>query len=68
MDKNTKHNMEYLRLNKGQYKRHCDLMKTPMNQYPPKLQEYMKIESEKSGVCGDAIACWVTDYVRGDVK
>lgn len=64
----AKHNMEYLNLNKKQYAEHCELMATQMSEYPQKLKDYIERESKKYGACGDAIACWVADYVRGDVK
>jgi len=51
------------RLNYRQELYHEALMLMKMSAWPPALQEHMQ-QHEKEAVCGDAIACWVADWVR----
>ena len=58
------HNMRYLGLTSEQLDRWQILMDMPMNEWPKMLQEWLKTNHTGQAVCGDALCCWVADYVR----
>lgn len=59
-----KHNMKYLGLDEEQYVIHKKLMRIPMKDWPTELTNYVKTTHGKDAICGDAIACWVAEWVR----
>jgi hypothetical protein len=57
-------NRKYLRLNAEQYKIHKKLMATNMDVWPEILKKYLSKNHGKDMFCGDALMCWVADWIR----
>jgi hypothetical protein len=57
-------NMKYLELTSEQLDDWQKIMDLPMNQWPKDLADYLKTNHTGKLSCGDAIACWVADWVR----
>lgn len=57
-------NKNYLGLTKELCDRHQRIMSTPMNRWNKDLIEYCKEQSNIYGFCGDALACWVADWLK----
>lgn len=53
----------YLRLNFRQELRHDALMSMEMSGWPSELSEHLR-QHDKESFCGDALSCWVADWVR----
>lgn len=56
------HNMHYLRLNEQQIIRHEEIMRTPSEQWPAGLLNY--VQSKPGSFSGDALACAIADWIR----
>ena len=63
-----KHNMSYLGLNSEQYDKHCRLMGMKMSKWPDSLYNHVKQETQRVGVCGDAVACAVASWLKEQGK
>lgn len=61
---NRKHNQEYLKLDDIEILLHEVLMKTPMNMLPQSLGDYLNRKHTGDAICGDALSCWVADWIR----
>jgi len=59
-----KNNKGYLGLTDDQCDMHRDIMSMKMNEWPESLKTYCQGESKKYGFCGDALACWVADWLK----
>ena len=57
-------NMKYLELDTRRYAVYRKLMSLPMNQWPEEADSYIRTAHGKEPVCGDAIACWVAEWVK----
>jgi len=58
------HNMKYLELDAQQYNIHAKIIATNMGQWPKLLKKYLKKEHGKDMFCGDALMCWVADWIK----
>jgi hypothetical protein len=63
-----RNNMKYLELNAEQYKIHKKLMTINMNLWPKPLKKYLSEKHGKDMFCGDALMCWVADWIRSNKK
>lgn len=59
-----KNNRNYLGLTDEQCDMHYDIMKLKMNEWPEALREYCTAQSKVYGFCGDALACWVAEWLK----
>jgi hypothetical protein len=59
-----KNNKSYLGLTDEQCDMHYDMMKMKMNEWPQTLRDYCQAQSKQYGFCGDALACWVADWLK----
>lgn len=58
------HNQKYLGLDDDQYRLHEQLMAQATKDWPQTLKDYCQQESKKYGFCGDALACWVAEWIK----
>jgi hypothetical protein len=63
-DPSRSRNMSYLGLNDEQYDRHCELMGMPIKKWPQSLKTYCEKQDKVMGFCGNAMACWVADWIK----
>lgn len=59
-----KNNRNYLGLTDEQCDLHREIMGKAMSLWPESLTDYCKSQASVSGVCGDAIACWVAEWIK----
>jgi hypothetical protein len=64
----ARRNMKYLELNARQYKIHKKLMAINMDKWPEPLKKYLSEKHGKDMFCGDALMCWVADWIRSSKK
>lgn len=46
---------------------HNLLMSIPMGKWPKELQEFVKEECQRMGVCGEVIACSVAEWMKKEL-
>lgn len=63
-----KDNREYLKLDDDQCDMHGDIMQMKMDEWPDELRAYCQEQSQIYGFSGDAVACWVADWLRAGNK
>jgi hypothetical protein len=61
---NRKHNQQYLLLDDIEILLHEKLMGTSMMMYPKSLLDYLNKNHTGDSVCGDAISCWVANWIK----
>ena len=59
-----KNNKSYLGLTDEQCDMHFDIMKLKMAEWPEELRVYCSEQSKTYGFCGDALACWVAEWLK----
>lgn len=63
-EKIRKYNMEYLQLNRKQYKIYERLMQTVTKDWPQDMVNYITEKHGNEAACGDAISCWIAEWIK----